>query len=59
MDFGQILWLMYSETGNEQYKTLAEEVETRMDEACMDWMEVLDLYHVLIMWMLLSVANTD
>jgi unsaturated chondroitin disaccharide hydrolase len=54
-----ILWLMYSETGNEQYKTLAEEVETRMDEVLygLDG-SFEDLYHdVGFMWMLLSVAN--
>ena len=38
-----ILWLMYSETGNEQYKTLAEEVETAWMKFCMDWMEVLKI----------------
>ena len=50
-----IMWLMYSETKNELYKNIAENVENKLDAAIE---EFVDLHHdVGFMWLLSSVAN--
>lgn len=53
--FGGMMWLMYRETGNPDYRLAAEESEKKMDEAMAS---VDELHHdVGFMWHLLSGAN--
>lgn len=53
--WGGLMWLMYKETGNEEYKKTAERCEEKLDEALYDYK---CLHHdVGFMWHLTSGAN--
>lgn len=50
-----LLWLLYRETGSEQFKTIAEQCEQQLDQVVMDYYK-LD-HDIGFMWTLTSVAR--